>query len=60
MTETGFVVLRHRPSARGRAALPQLMALVIILTSKLQVFPSILRLTPVNRLSVSLATAAMT
>ena len=60
MTETGCVVLRHRPSARGRAALPQLMALVIIITSKPQVFPSILRLTPVNRLSVSLATAAMT
>ena len=36
------------------------MALVIIITSKPQVFPSILRLTPVNRLSVSLATAAMT
>ena len=60
MTETGLVVLRHRLSARGRAALPQLMALVIILTSKPQVFSSILRLTPVNRLSVSLATAAMT
>ena len=39
--------------------LPLLMALVIILTIKLQVFPSILIFIPVKRLSVSLVTPAM-
>ena len=60
MTESGLVVFRQRTLARGRALLPSSWLSLSSLRVSFRSFPLFFALPPVNRLSVSLATAAMT